>query len=88
MPETITSSAYQTETAVIAKKPAPKTPKPDSLKILLQSLKTFSKEDLITIRDRTESLIARRESAERKAALKQAREMMEKYGFTPEELAE
>jgi hypothetical protein len=62
--------------------------KQDPLKNLLQSLKTFPKEDLITIRDRTDSLIDRREKAERKAALKEAKEMMEKYGFTPEELTE
>ncbi len=66
----------------------PETTKPDPLKTLLKSIKTFSKEDLITVRDRTESRITRREKAERKAALKEAREMAEKYGFTPEELAE
>jgi len=68
--------------------PDTKTPKPDPLKTLLKSLKIFSKGDLITIRDRTESLIERKEKAERKAALKEAKEIVEKYNFTPEELAE
>jgi hypothetical protein len=60
----------------------------DPLKALLKSLKTFSREDLIIIRERTEALIQRREKAERKAALNEAKELLKKYNIRPEELME
>ena len=63
-------------------------PKEYSLKPLLKSLKTFSREDLETIQDRTESLIRRRKKAERKNALQEAKEIIKKHNISPEELAD
>lgn len=60
----------------------------ESFKTLLKSLKNFSKDELEAIQERTESLIKRREKAERKNALREAKEIIKKHNFSPEELTD